>query len=157
MYNAATDSYLCPYCSFRLETFISLKAHVLAEHAAEPLPTLPEPGCSTHHTYHRSSVPGLSFVPPLLSFHFPYLEDDIIDVFMLLLDRAQDPLFPHPHLEQPRAAVHIHEHTAVLGTDNHCLVSVPSHDLLPPFFETDLVLNVAAGNILKNAGKNIFD
>jgi aerobic-type carbon monoxide dehydrogenase small subunit (CoxS/CutS family) len=38
MYNAATDSYLCPYCSFRLETFISLKAHVLAEHSTEPLP-----------------------------------------------------------------------------------------------------------------------
>jgi len=41
MYNAATDSYLCPYCSERLNTFNSLKAHVLAEHATQPLP-MPE-------------------------------------------------------------------------------------------------------------------
>jgi len=39
--NMATDSYLCPYCSVRLETFNSLKAHVRAEHSTEPLP-LPE-------------------------------------------------------------------------------------------------------------------
>jgi aerobic-type carbon monoxide dehydrogenase small subunit (CoxS/CutS family) len=41
MYNNATDSYLCPYCSEKLVTFGSLKAHVLAEHASEPLP-MPE-------------------------------------------------------------------------------------------------------------------
>jgi aerobic-type carbon monoxide dehydrogenase small subunit (CoxS/CutS family) len=39
--NMTTDSYLCPYCSVRLDTFISLKAHVRAEHSTEPLP-LPE-------------------------------------------------------------------------------------------------------------------
>ena len=41
MHNNTTDSYLCPYCSVRLDTFISLKAHVIAEHSTEPLP-LPE-------------------------------------------------------------------------------------------------------------------
>ncbi len=35
------DSYLCPYCSDRLDTYEALKAHVLAQHAASPLP-LPE-------------------------------------------------------------------------------------------------------------------
>jgi aerobic-type carbon monoxide dehydrogenase small subunit (CoxS/CutS family) len=33
-----TDSYLCPYCSVRLDTFNSLKAHVRAEHSTEPIP-----------------------------------------------------------------------------------------------------------------------
>jgi aerobic-type carbon monoxide dehydrogenase small subunit (CoxS/CutS family) len=41
MDNTAADSYLCPYCSERLNSFDSLKAHVLAEHATEPLP-MPE-------------------------------------------------------------------------------------------------------------------
>jgi aerobic-type carbon monoxide dehydrogenase small subunit (CoxS/CutS family) len=36
-----TDSYLCPYCSVRLDTFNSLKTHVLVHHSTEPLP-LPE-------------------------------------------------------------------------------------------------------------------
>lgn len=34
-------SYLCPYCSVRLDTFQSLKAHVVTAHSTEPLP-LPE-------------------------------------------------------------------------------------------------------------------
>ena len=38
MYNSAMESYLCPYCSVRLDTFESLKAHVLALHSTEPLP-----------------------------------------------------------------------------------------------------------------------
>ncbi len=41
MYTSTMDSYLCPYCSDRLDTFDLLKAHVVAEHSAEPLP-LPE-------------------------------------------------------------------------------------------------------------------
>jgi aerobic-type carbon monoxide dehydrogenase small subunit (CoxS/CutS family) len=41
MDNTAADSYLCPYCSEKLNSFDSLKAHVLAEHATEPLP-MPE-------------------------------------------------------------------------------------------------------------------
>jgi aerobic-type carbon monoxide dehydrogenase small subunit (CoxS/CutS family) len=36
--NKTTLSYLCPYCSVRLETFNSLKAHAIAEHSTEPLP-----------------------------------------------------------------------------------------------------------------------
>jgi len=39
--NMTTDSYLCPYCSVRLDTFNLLKAHVRAEHSTDPLP-LPE-------------------------------------------------------------------------------------------------------------------
>jgi aerobic-type carbon monoxide dehydrogenase small subunit (CoxS/CutS family) len=40
--NASTmDSFLCPYCSVRLDTFELLKAHVVVEHSNEPLP-LPE-------------------------------------------------------------------------------------------------------------------
>ena len=38
MLNKTTDSHLCPYCSVRLDTFNSLKAHVIAEHSTEPLP-----------------------------------------------------------------------------------------------------------------------
>ena len=38
MLNKTTDSYLCPYCSVRFDTFNSLKAHVIAEHSTEPLP-----------------------------------------------------------------------------------------------------------------------
>jgi aerobic-type carbon monoxide dehydrogenase small subunit (CoxS/CutS family) len=36
-----TDYYLCPYCTVRLDGFVTLKAHVLAEHSTEALP-LPE-------------------------------------------------------------------------------------------------------------------
>jgi len=36
-----TGSYVCPYCSARLDAFEALKAHVVAEHSTEPLP-LPE-------------------------------------------------------------------------------------------------------------------
>ena len=35
------DNYLCPYCSDTLDTYETLKAHVLAQHAASPVP-LPE-------------------------------------------------------------------------------------------------------------------
>jgi len=38
MHTNATDSYLCPYCSLSLDSFNSLKTHVLAEHSSEPLP-----------------------------------------------------------------------------------------------------------------------
>lgn len=41
MLNKTTDTYLCPYCSERVDTFNSLKAHVIGEHSTEPLP-LPE-------------------------------------------------------------------------------------------------------------------
>lgn len=41
MHNSTPVSYMCPYCSARLDTFGSLKAHVVAEHSTEPLP-LPE-------------------------------------------------------------------------------------------------------------------
>ena len=34
----STNSYLCPYCSVRLDAFQSLKAHVVAVHSTEPLP-----------------------------------------------------------------------------------------------------------------------
>jgi len=33
-----SSSYLCPYCSEKLDTFEALKAHVVAEHSTEPLP-----------------------------------------------------------------------------------------------------------------------
>jgi aerobic-type carbon monoxide dehydrogenase small subunit (CoxS/CutS family) len=32
------DSYICPFCSARLEAFEALKAHVIAEHSTKPLP-----------------------------------------------------------------------------------------------------------------------
>ena len=38
MHNNSLGSYLCPYCSAKLDTFESLKAHVVAEHSNEPLP-----------------------------------------------------------------------------------------------------------------------
>ena len=41
MCTSTMDSYLCPYCSTRLDTFELMKAHVVAEHSTEPLP-LPE-------------------------------------------------------------------------------------------------------------------
>jgi xanthine dehydrogenase YagT iron-sulfur-binding subunit len=41
MYISTMDSYLCPYCSARFDTFELLKARVVAEHSTEPLP-LPE-------------------------------------------------------------------------------------------------------------------
>ena len=41
MYTSTMGSYLCPYCSVRLDTFELLKAHVVAKHSTEPLP-LPE-------------------------------------------------------------------------------------------------------------------
>jgi aerobic-type carbon monoxide dehydrogenase small subunit (CoxS/CutS family) len=41
VHNGITDSFLCPYCLARLETFDLLKAHVVAGHSTEPLP-LPE-------------------------------------------------------------------------------------------------------------------
>ncbi|MGD0229555.1 MAG: (2Fe-2S)-binding protein [Syntrophorhabdales bacterium] len=33
-----TSRYLCPYCATRLDTYESLKAHVIAGHGTEPLP-----------------------------------------------------------------------------------------------------------------------
>ena len=33
-----TSKYLCPYCMTKSDTFEELKAHVIAEHKAEPLP-----------------------------------------------------------------------------------------------------------------------
>jgi aerobic-type carbon monoxide dehydrogenase small subunit (CoxS/CutS family) len=41
MNTSPVGSYVCPYCSARLDTFELLKAHVVAEHSTEPLP-LPE-------------------------------------------------------------------------------------------------------------------
>ena len=41
MSTSTMGSYMCPYCSVRLDTFDLLKAHVVAEHSTEPLP-LPE-------------------------------------------------------------------------------------------------------------------
>lgn len=41
MNTSTMGSYVCPYCSVRLDTFELLKAHVVAEHSTEPLP-LPE-------------------------------------------------------------------------------------------------------------------
>jgi aerobic-type carbon monoxide dehydrogenase small subunit (CoxS/CutS family) len=38
MNNIRTDSYLCPYCSIRLDTFQALKTHVVSMHSTEPLP-----------------------------------------------------------------------------------------------------------------------
>jgi aerobic-type carbon monoxide dehydrogenase small subunit (CoxS/CutS family) len=38
VFNKTTASYLCPYCSVRLETFNLLKAHAIAEHSTEPIP-----------------------------------------------------------------------------------------------------------------------
>jgi len=41
MHDNKAGSYLCPYCLARLDTFQSLKAHVVTAHSTEPLP-LPE-------------------------------------------------------------------------------------------------------------------
>lgn len=41
MHDNRADAYLCPYCLVRLDTFQSLKAHVVTAHSTEPLP-LPE-------------------------------------------------------------------------------------------------------------------
>jgi aerobic-type carbon monoxide dehydrogenase small subunit (CoxS/CutS family) len=38
MHASIIDSYICPYCSARLNTFEALKAHVVAEHSTEPFP-----------------------------------------------------------------------------------------------------------------------
>jgi aerobic-type carbon monoxide dehydrogenase small subunit (CoxS/CutS family) len=38
MHASIIDSYICPYCSARLDTFEALKTHVVAEHSTEPFP-----------------------------------------------------------------------------------------------------------------------